>query len=259
MAIPDEYHFICGMTPTDRPFSFIHYIAVKSCIEINHPSRATVYYTYEPSGRWWGCVKKLVTLVRVPEMREIYCRPLLRPEHRSDVLRLQILHEYGGVYLDTDVLCIKPFSELLTHEVVLGEEYGLGICNAVILAKPRSPFIARWLLEYQSFDPTKWNEHSVLLPKRLAGGDESVTVLDHTRFFWPMYRDNCADLRAFFFSEGTSFCRESYCVHLWEGLTGSFTRQLEPGLLWKLDSEFFLLARRFLGERETEALPYFSF
>ena len=32
---------------------------------------------------------------------------------KSDLLRLQVLYNHGGVYLDTDMECIKPIDELL--------------------------------------------------------------------------------------------------------------------------------------------------
>jgi mannosyltransferase OCH1-like enzyme len=32
---------------------------------------------------------------------------------KSDILRSQILYEFGGVYLDTDFILVKTFEELL--------------------------------------------------------------------------------------------------------------------------------------------------
>ena len=42
---------------------------------------------------------------------------------KSDLLRLQVLYNYGGVYLDTDVECIKPIDNLISkHSFVMGTE-----------------------------------------------------------------------------------------------------------------------------------------
>ncbi len=40
----------------------------------------------------------------------------------SDFARLDILQKYGGIYLDTDFLVIKPFTDLLINKVNIGAE-----------------------------------------------------------------------------------------------------------------------------------------
>lgn len=35
---------------------------------------------------------------------------------KADILRLEILFQHGGIYSDTDVICLKPFHELIIHE-----------------------------------------------------------------------------------------------------------------------------------------------
>lgn len=41
-----------------------------------------------------------------------------------DVARLQIIYEYGGVYLDTDVELLKPLDDLLNNHAFMGIENG---------------------------------------------------------------------------------------------------------------------------------------
>jgi len=63
--------------------------------------------------------------------------PFLSYTHRSDYLRCQLLHRYGGVYLDMDTLCFKPlwpwYPRLQHFELVSytgapwGEIFGVGI------------------------------------------------------------------------------------------------------------------------------------
>ena len=46
------------------------------------------------------------------------CEDLLdqatNPAMRSDVLRLEILHRYGGIYADIDSVALRSFGELQT-------------------------------------------------------------------------------------------------------------------------------------------------
>lgn len=49
----------------------------------------------------------------------------------SNVVRLGVLHRWGGVYLDFDILVRRPFGELLHHEAFIGEELALSVDHAI--------------------------------------------------------------------------------------------------------------------------------
>src|SRR4029078_12047374 len=131
------------------------------------PDQVFFYYEFEPTGPWWNLSRKLVTSVSIETPREIFRRPLVHVAHRSDVVRLQKLIEHGGIYLDADVLVQRDFDDLLDESVVLGREGDIGTANAFILAEPNAPFLRRWLEAYRSFTGI-WNEHSVLVPAKMA-------------------------------------------------------------------------------------------
>lgn len=88
-----------------------------------------------------------------------------------------MLQQYGGVYLDIDTFIIRPFAplSLYSYDTVLGMEARTlsllrgdremdpkGLCNAIIISRPNSVFVDRWLNSYEGFDETKWTEHSVV-------------------------------------------------------------------------------------------------
>jgi len=68
------------------------------------------------------------------------------PIQRADAIRYCVLYLYGGIYLDLDYICNKPFDS-----IILNKEVGLimsnntpGIfTNSFLMSKPRSEF---WLL-----------------------------------------------------------------------------------------------------------------
>lgn len=66
----------------------------------------------------------------------------------SDYLRLYVLLEHGGVYLDTDVEVVRSFDQFLEDEVFVGEEDNGFICTGVIGAEQGSSCIARLLRFY---------------------------------------------------------------------------------------------------------------
>ena len=252
--IDDDYHFIFGLKPDfgGRPFSMIHYLAVVSCFTVNRPRAIYFHYKYEPSGPWWERARPYLTLRPIEPPAEIFGNRVSHYAHMADVLRLQILLREGGIYLDMDVLCLRPFAPLQRYEMVLGEEHGVGLCNAVILAAPGARFLEEWLKGYASFREEEWNKHSIVLPARLAREmPELIHVLDYRKFFWPMYWPE--HLQPFFLRPGSSFSAESYCVHLWESVTWRELGPLTPAQAWQVDSEFALLVRPYLKPEWSEA------
>ncbi len=168
--IPNVFHFCFGFMPDSR-FGFLEYLAVRSAHEINRPERIYLHYRYECSGPWWERAKEIVCLDRVEPPTEVFGRRVSYFAHRCDVLRLMLLAEHGGIYMDIDTLCLRPFTPLLTHRCVLGWQGTRGPCNAVILSEPKGEFVRAWLETYRTFRSTGWDpyydEHSVLMPARL--------------------------------------------------------------------------------------------
>jgi hypothetical protein len=197
--IPKTLHYIFGMAHDfgGKPWSLIHHVCLKSAVERIQPDRVCFYYEFEPTGPWWDLSKPMVELVKIKAPKEIFGRPLCHVAHQADVVRLQVLIEHGGIYLDADVLVQKNFDDLLDYPAVLGQEgegASWGTANAVILAEPGSAFLKRWLNEYRSFRSKGrdeyWSEHSVTLPSKMAPlHPEEVLILSHKAFFWPLWTD----------------------------------------------------------------------
>jgi len=148
-VIPNIIHFVFGLCEDfgGRPFSLVHYLAVKSAYDCNRPEVIYLHYAHQPSGEWWDRAKPYLTLIQLDPPKEIFGKPLLHYAHVSDIIRLEVLLKYGGIYLDIDVVCLKAFAPFFKHETVMGKEREGGLCNAVILAAPKARFIRRWYLD----------------------------------------------------------------------------------------------------------------
>jgi hypothetical protein len=197
MAVPSRIHFIFGLDERfgGKQFSYIHYLAVRSAAKVNEPDEIVLHYTFEPNSQWWDAVKPYVILNKVTSPTTVFGRSVDSFAHRADILRLDILRNEGGIYLDMDVFCVRSLDPLRSHKVVMGVEPNVGLCNAVILAEPRAPFLQLWFNRYREFDQTLWNHHSVVIPYRLARlYPQLIHVLDEYAFFFPTYDDPMRDL-----------------------------------------------------------------
>lgn len=66
----------------------------------------------------------------------------------SDFVRLQVLNEHGGIYLDTDVEIKKDISEFLHHKFFIGFMYDCLLGTAFIGSQSNHPILENLLKEY---------------------------------------------------------------------------------------------------------------
>ena len=107
-------HFIYGLsdTPSERAFSFAHYSSIRSAFLHLQPAKLLLHHHHEPAttnaAAYWQRAVALAEPRRVALPTSIFGRPLAHAAHRADVLRLQLLIAHGGLYLDLDVVVLRP-------------------------------------------------------------------------------------------------------------------------------------------------------
>lgn len=139
-------------------------------------------------------------------------------QFRADVARIEILHRYGGVYVDCDMEARKPFDPLLEVGCFAGFEDPAGrwVNNAVLGAEPGHPFLAA-LIEALPGSVERARKAGIRRPNRFSGPQfvtpiwrkrfrDQVTVHPHSYFYPYSYRE--LDRR------GEEF-PDAYAVHHW--------------------------------------------
>jgi hypothetical protein len=223
--IPNNIHFIFfGFTD----FVMMHYLAVKSAIRVHKPDRIFLYYSRQPKNNpLWNEISELVELVQVTPPEEFKGIPLTSYQYKADITRLEILIQQGGIYLDIDVLSIRPFGNLLNNSCVLGIEsaddpdiadisIARSITNAVIMCEPQHPFMIDWLEKTADNLANKpWAYHAVCLPlEMLKSGKYDNIRIEPRKSFMPFdFRDDYI-----FKNDGSNLkkLKDSYTMHMWE-------------------------------------------
>jgi hypothetical protein len=122
-----------------------------------------------------------------PEVAEL----LRAPVERADILRLEVLYRHGGVYLDTDLECMRPLDPELDGEEFVGVCHKPGrITNTAIAAAPEHPLLGRALEEVRPME-MYWTNASErlkevagpLLLERIVGDYPEVKLLEPPVFF----------------------------------------------------------------------------
>lgn len=258
MSIPNIIHFIYGLEKDfgNKQFCLSHYLAIKSAYQINQPDIIFLYYCYEPKDNiWWEKAKQYVELEYVSPPESIYGNKLYHLAHKADVIRLQKLIERGGIYLDIDTICVKPFEPLRKFSFVMGIESDndeiKGLCNAVMLAEKNALFPQVWLETYQWFRSkgfdSYWGEHSIHVPYQLALQVDELKNHIHIEpfysFFYLYYREN--DLRKMFIENIR--LEDVFCLHLWETFSYNYyLKNLTIEHIMNVDTTYNIIARKFL-------------
>ena len=85
----------------------------------------------------------------IPFMAEAYAAK--KYAFASDVMRLVVLEQYGGVYFDTDVEVLRDISPLLEDEGFIGFENDQFVNSGQVLAAiPHHPVIGAMIAEYKT-------------------------------------------------------------------------------------------------------------
>jgi hypothetical protein len=93
---------------------------------------------------------------------------LRAPVERADILRLEVLYRYGGVYVDGDLECLRPIDDALADADFVGVCHKPGrITNTLIAAVPKHPLLAQALEQVSPMD-VYWTGESERL-KQVAG------------------------------------------------------------------------------------------
>ena len=70
-------------------------------------------------------IKESTTTLRMMQRdapKTIFGRTIVYSEHKSDIVRLEVIMKYGGVYHDLDVIIVGSLDPLFCYETTMGEE-----------------------------------------------------------------------------------------------------------------------------------------
>jgi hypothetical protein len=135
------------------------------------------------------------------------------PAHASDVLRTQLIVEFGGIYLDADVIVLKSFDPLRNYTAVIGREREDGLCNGILIAERGATYMKMLLVQYnnyskQNFTET-WDYRSVLYPNILAARYSHLVHVEEAT----MHRPNWRELHWIYVAKWN--WSNNYAMHLW--------------------------------------------
>ncbi|PAA81954.1 hypothetical protein BOX15_Mlig001259g3, partial [Macrostomum lignano] len=251
--VPNIAHFVMPFGETNLQFH--HMVSLLSCLHIMKPHRLLLWYAPGklPSGHWWDRVRKNLTeseweeriiFVQRPIPTSVYTVPVHGKEHQSDVMRLEAVLVFGGLYMDIDVLVLKPLEPLRKFVCTIGREVPYGLCNGVFLSAPSGTFLAMWHTAYQVFNDEAWGEHSVKLPHSMQAAFPDLCHVEEESMDRPNWTP---EERTWIYNIGQQsrwdWRTKNYVMHLWFRL---YNKQHSMDSIRTLNSMYGEMCRRIL-------------
>ena len=169
LPIPNIVHFVLTDRNT-RFFDWPCYAAIRSAWEKLKPDQLLVHVLdgVEPStfDHWWQAAKAFITAVMpFPRSAVPFSLNGLRLRHPAfiaDFRRIQVLYEWGGIYMDTDALSLCSFTELRRWRAVLARQGGTELRATVglMMFEKRSPLLPPLLERMQRAYTGSWGVHA---------------------------------------------------------------------------------------------------
>ncbi len=128
----------------------------------------------------------------------------------ADYVRLYVLEQYGGIYLDADMFLVQSLSPLLNAECVLGEESLGAISAGMVGAIPHHPFIIACKKFYDD------NPHVTMTIPRILTNiynetyDKRGIIIYPPKTFYPFDANHIKEWH------GQDLGPNVYGVHLWD-------------------------------------------
>ncbi|MCF7843465.1 polysaccharide biosynthesis protein [Candidatus Gracilibacteria bacterium] len=126
----------------------------------------------------------------------------------ADYVRLVVLEEDGGFYLDTDMLLLQSLDSLTNHSCVLGEENQGVISAGMIGSEPHNLFISTCKSFYDE------NEKTITIPRALSFiyknyPDKDLLTVLPPKTFYPYDSEHIKEWH------GQNLGKDVMGIHLW--------------------------------------------
>ncbi|KAJ8452904.1 hypothetical protein Cgig2_014667 [Carnegiea gigantea] len=182
-------------------------------------------------------------------------------QNLSNLLRIVLLHKYGGIYLDADVLVLKDLSGLKNcvgiQTVDERARIWTSLNNAVMIFDQKHPLLLKLIEEFTThFDGNAWGHNGPYMVSRVvmkvAFNDPAYdfNIMSPTAFYpvdWfriPKYfrRPKNANETQWTYDEDYQLKQRSYAIHLWNHVS-SRLRIEEQSLIGRIISDHCIICK----------------
>lgn len=239
--IPKQIIYIFGLDESfcNKPFSYFQYLNVLSSKAINPDYSINCYYKHRPNSKYFDKLSDFCKLIPLSNLSNLKSgQKFAYTEHVCDLMRLELVYNTGGIYLDIDTVCIRSFDSLLNNSCVMGLEYSkhidglpkqlIGLCNAVLMGTPQNDFMKIWMDEFHSDYKSEWNYNCVQMPYHISQKHPDKINIQPQESFFKYSWDSEGKIDIFYNNSNIDDC---YSLHLWETKNFELLKQYDDNYI----------------------------
>merc|ERR1711939_127135 len=204
--IPNIVHYVQLSKAADAEFhfEFKHFLSVYSSVVYLRPKTIYLHTDFseeairkvlvseDPKHKWTrrllGLKAVKVRHVRAPTVAAGNGKRIEKIQHKSDFVRMDAIYEFGGLYMDFDVLPLRDITSLRRSgfKNIVGREHGGQINNGCWLSAPKTAMVDIFRSEASEIFDGRWTTHSCKLlttvSERLVRTPGEVLIMDMLAF-----------------------------------------------------------------------------
>lgn len=146
---------------------------------------------------------------------------------KADILRYEILYDYGGFYIDADTLCLRKLDSLLSiNEDMLFVKHGKNnkdlLANGIMATVPKNKFFKRLIDDIPAKpSPAAWIETGpVYLTNKVKAEKPNAKILEHDSFIPYHFKDG--EITPQMINKAKA--NGSYGVHYWGSTNNTYQK-----------------------------------
>ena len=239
-------HFLIKSNST---FTLTDYIAIKSAQFVNSNYKIVLHYKYKEVPKnnvYWENIKENVKLVRIDSDYKL-----------TLTYKTEVLMKYGGIFMDTDMMSLKPFSDIFENTNITSNKCILfyegdneKVSSSLIMSNPGNIFMSIWnnALRNKSYNETTINK---LLEKSDV---EEFRIIKKEKFFPMCYHD------PYIFSNNITkleLLTQCYTMKIWKNeLMFKYIQHIDVNYFFENENLFTKMFRAFVLRIQLDDIYY---
>ncbi|XP_053388469.1 uncharacterized protein LOC128551598 [Mercenaria mercenaria] len=163
--------------------SFVGFTSFLSVIRFVKPCAIIFHGDSLPYGSYWNFIvnmsPNIIHLKREP-LKYIAGKKIKYKEHSSDIMRIEALLKYGGIYMDTDTVIVRSMEPLMNYSCVMSNQSSGLLGSAFVMAKKNASFLQLWMDGYRfHYNPSRYVYNAMVYPKKVARKHADLIHLEY--------------------------------------------------------------------------------
>ena len=173
--VPNIVHYVLF---TIHKIEIAHFISILSVLKNHRPEKIMIHCDCDQlEGDYWERVLKIaektstiIKVRRVERIKQIFGIKFNEKWidwHASDVTRIKVLQEFGGIYLDRDMYVVKSLNEFLKYKMTVSWNLGLNLGSQILIGHKNARFLNLYIEIYHYYDSIQWYYNAGQLPRKM--------------------------------------------------------------------------------------------